>query len=106
VPEPSPPDPAPPAQIENPPTPGRVTFSVPMNHSRQLIPGISLGVTATDTGRQRMNGWMWLMPDRRTIWLRDQRQGPVVFYGHEDGKRRELVITRVTPNSVTGYLQL
>jgi len=53
-----------------------------------------------------MNGWMWLMPDRRAIWLRDQMQGPVIFYGHEDGKRRELVITRVTPNSVTGYLQL
>jgi hypothetical protein len=28
----------------------------------------------------------------------------VVFYGYEDGKKRELVITNVTQNSVTGYL--
>jgi sortase A len=88
-------------------SPRRVSFSVPMNHSRQLAPGISLGVTATDTSRQRMDGWMWLMPDRRTVWLRDQGiKGPCVFYGYADGKRRELVITRVTSDSVMGYLML
>jgi hypothetical protein len=47
------------------------------------------------------------MPDRRTIWLRGQgAQEPVVFYGTRDGKRRELVITNVAKNSVSGYLIL
>ena len=47
------------------------------------------------------------MPDRRTIWLKGQGAGePVIFYGHEDGKKRELVITNVTKSSVTGYLLL
>jgi hypothetical protein len=50
---------------------------------------------------------MWLMPDRRTIWLKNQgAQEPIVFYGVKDGKKRELVITNVTKNSVTGYLLL
>lgn len=87
--------------------PGRLTFDVPRNHSRQLAPGISLGVTATDAGLQQMSGWMWLMPDRRTVWLRDRgTKDPLVFYGYVDGKRRELVITHVSPDSVTGYLVL
>ena len=30
----------------------------------------------------------------------------VVFYGYHDSKRRELVITNVSKNSVSGYLLL
>ena len=46
------------------------------------------------------------MPDRRTVRLRDQSvQEPLVFYGYQDGKRRELVITHVAESSVTGYLR-
>jgi sortase A len=102
-------DPAPPpAQtIKSKPKPEQVTFTIATNHSRQLAPGISLGVMSTDIGSQQMSGWMWLMPDRRTIWLRDHgTQDPLVFYLYADGKRRELFITRVTANSVTGYLML
>jgi sortase A len=106
--EPSPPDPVrSPQKIESRAAPGKVIFNISTNHSRQLAPGISLGVTATDTRRQKMDGWVWLMPDRRTVWLRDQgTHGPFAFYGYESGKRHELVITRVTPSSVTGYLVL
>jgi hypothetical protein len=50
---------------------------------------------------------MWVMPDRRTIWLKGQSAGqPVIFYGREDSRKRELVITNVTNGSVTGYLLL
>lgn len=85
----------------------RVDFEVSKNHSHQLGEGISLGVTSTDTRHRSVSGWMWVMPDRRTIWLKGQNAGqPVVFYGHEDGKKRELVITNVTKGSVTGYLLL
>ncbi len=104
--EPDPATPAPPAHDVKS-TPGRVDFNIAREHSRQLAPGISLGVEATNPRRQQMDGWMWLMPDRRTIWLRDREtKDPLVFYLYEDGKRRELVITRVTATSVTGYLQL
>ena len=85
----------------------RVAFNIPLHHSRQLTNGISIGLTAIDPYDQRMDGWMWVMPDRRTIWLRSQSaRDPVVFYGHDDGRRRELVITRITGDSVSGYLLL
>lgn len=85
----------------------RVSFEVPKGHSRELAPGISMGLTGTDVPFHRVNGWMWFLPDRRTIWLRGQSvQEPVIFYGLEDGKKRELVITHVTRNSVVGYLIL
>jgi hypothetical protein len=85
----------------------RVDFEVTRNHSQQLTEDVSLGVTGTDVSHRRVTGWMWVMPDRRTIWLRGQgAQEPVVFYGTQDGKRRELVITNVAKNSVSGYLIL
>jgi chaperonin cofactor prefoldin len=85
----------------------RIDFEVTKNHSRQLAEGISLDVTSTDTLRRSASGWMWVMPDRRTIWLKAQNAGePLVFYGKEDGKKRELVITDVTEGSITGYLLL
>ncbi len=48
-----------------------------------------------------------MMPDRRTIWLRGQAaHEPVIFYSDLDGKKREIVVTRVTQDSVVGYLLL
>jgi hypothetical protein len=85
----------------------RVDFELTRNHSRELADGISLSVTGTDVSHRRVSGWMWVMPDRRTIWLRAQgAQQPVVFYGVRDGKRRELVITNVARDSISGYLLL
>jgi hypothetical protein len=85
----------------------RVDFEVTRNHTGPLTGEISLSVTGTDVSHRRITGWMWVMPDRRTIWLHGQSaQQPVVFYGYQDGKRRELVITNVTRDSVTGYLLL
>jgi hypothetical protein len=85
----------------------RIDFEISKGHSQQLTPGVSLGLTGTDTRYRRVSGWMWVMPDRRTIWLRNQSaQEPVIFYGLNDGKKRELVITQVAKNSVAGYLIL
>jgi hypothetical protein len=92
---------------ENNHGPRRIPFEVSKNHSRQLAPGISLGLTDTDVIDHRVNGWVWVMPDRRTIWLHDQGvREPVIFYGKSDGRIRELVITSVAGNSMTGYLVL
>ena len=85
----------------------RVDFEVTRDHNQKLAEGVSLDITGTDVSHRRVSGWMWVMPDRRTIWLRGQgAQQPVVFYGYQDGKRRELVITNVTKDSATGYLLL
>jgi sortase A len=83
----------------------KIPFTITKDHSRQLAPGISLGVTGTDVRDHRVDGWMWLMPDRRTVWLRNQQaKQPVIFYSGPDGKKRELEITAVNQNSVTGFL--
>ena len=85
----------------------RVDFEITRNHSQQLTDDLSLGITGTDVNHRSVTGWMWVLPDRRTIWLRKQAaQQPVIYYGYHDGKRRELVITNVAKNSVSGYLLL
>jgi sortase A len=84
---------------------GRVGFEIPKDHSRQLAPGIWFGVTGTNVESHSVQGWMWLMPERKTIWLRDRStEEPVVFYSARDGKRRELRVTKVMSGAVTGYL--
>ena len=85
----------------------RVDFEITRNHSQQLTDDLSLGITGTDVSHRRVTGWMWVMPDRRTIWLHKQAaQQPVVWFGTRDGKRREVVITNVAKNSVSGYVLL
>jgi hypothetical protein len=84
-----------------------VTFHVSKGHSTTLVPGISFGLSSVDGSRRRVYGWMWIMPDRRTIWLKNQdAREPVIFYAGRDGKRLELVITKVGRDSVTGCLLL
>jgi len=83
----------------------KVNFDIYRGEGRTLVPGISVGIDDTDVIGQRVNGWVLIMPDRRTIRLRDQGTGnPVIFYSHQDGKRRELLIINVTSSSATGYL--
>lgn len=95
----------PPAAVEHKLGVRKLRFQVSKNHSRQVAPGIWLGVTGTDVTYHYVDGWMWVMPDRRTIWLRKQG-APVVFYGGQDGRKRELAITHITSDSVSGYLLL
>jgi sortase A len=88
-------------------SPRTIPFDVAAGHSRQLAPGISFGLSSTDPAARRLYGWMWVMPDRRTIWLRGQNAwSPVIFFGRTDGKERKLVITSVSARSVKGYLVL
>jgi hypothetical protein len=64
-------------------------------------------VNGIDIPHHRVSGWMWVLPDRRTVWLRQQgAQEPAAFYSMADGKKREIVFTRMTKNSVAGYLLL
>ena len=83
-----------------------IAFSVSEGHSRELVPGrIWFGVSAADSMDHRVNGWIWVMPERRTIWLRGvDAHDPVIFY--QNGEKRELVITSGARRLATGYLVL
>jgi hypothetical protein len=83
----------------------QIGFEVAVNHDRELAPGVNLDVSHTDISHQRFDGWVWLMPDRRTIWIHGRGlQQPLVFYNQGDDRPRELVVTRVTKYSVVGYV--
>jgi len=98
---------APRAAINPSPRARTIPFDITPGHSRQLTRGISFGLSGINPGAHRLDGWMWLMPDRRTIWLRGQNAwSPVIFFGGVDGKQHKLVITSVTARSVRGYLAL
>src|SRR3974390_1325201 len=78
----------------------------PTPHPR-VAPGITLAVTVIDVSRGHATGCVRFAADNHPIWFRNQStQEPVVFYGATDGKKRELVITRVTKSSTVGYLLL
>lgn len=87
--------------------PRRVEFELSKERTRELAAGISLRITGTDVRFQRVKGWLWLLPDRRTLWVRGlQAQQPLRFYRKEGGEPSELVITQVGKDSVAGYLLL
>jgi len=81
-----------------------IAFDVSRGHSRELVPGkIWFGLSSADSTARTVDGWVWVMPDRRTIWLKNAAaREPVIFY--QDGGKRELVITSVAGNSASGYL--
>lgn len=81
-----------------------IAFDVPQGHSRELVPGkIWFGLSSADAEDRTVDGWVWVMPERRTIWLRGAvAHRPVIFY--ENGARHELVITSVAGKSAKGYL--
>jgi hypothetical protein len=82
----------------------RVDFEVSKGQPRQIIPGVNLGVNGTNVDYQRTNGWV-SAPNGKTIWLRDLRtQEPVVLYTDRDGRKHELVITRVSREGIIGYV--
>ena len=85
----------------------KVPFEATKDRDSGLGDGIYLHLSDTDVSYGRASGWMWLASDGRLIWLRGQgTQRPVVFYGLRDGQKRELVITNVAQNSISGYLLL
>ena len=88
-------------------TPQRVDFELTRDHSQYLTPGVAVCLNHTDRARRQVSGYMWVMPDRKTIWFKNQNaMAPIVYYSDEDGKRREVVFTAVNDRGATGYLLL
>jgi len=83
----------------------KVPFQASKGQDHELASGVSLHITRTSASRGQFDGWMALQPGQPSIAFHHQSiQEPLVFYGPQDGKRRELVITSVDRNSVSGYL--
>lgn len=92
--------------VRPPPHIQKVSFRVNTLHSRELAPGILLRLTWVDPARHRANGWLWLPGEERTIWLWNQPvHQPISFRVPADGPQRQLTITAVNRDSVTGYLR-
>jgi len=81
-----------------------VSFEVTPGHSRELIPGkVWFGLDSTDPASHTVSGWLWVIPERRTIWLRyTETHQPVLF--DQDGQKHELFITDVSPGTASGYM--
>lgn len=80
-----------------------VRFDIVSGHSTEIAPGISLGISAVHAGHA--DGWMWVMPDHRSVLFKNQGVGrPLVFY--QDGERREVTLTRASNDAVSGSVLL
>jgi uncharacterized coiled-coil protein SlyX len=85
--------------------PNRVDFEIAHEKTKEIVPGISLRLTKTNVSYQRFDGWLWLLADRRTVWVRQRSaQEPVRFYLKKSPEPYELVITDVTRDAAIGYL--
>lgn len=83
----------------------RVDFELAKGQTQEVVPGVSLRISGTNPLYQRYRGSLWLLQDRRTLWLRDQSvHQPVRFFHKETGEPYELVATDVTKKFVIGYL--
>ena len=83
--------------------PQSVRFEIVSGHSAEIGPGLSLGISDARNGRA--DGWIWIMPDRRSVVFKNQGIGrPLVFF--QDGARRELTLTRASSDAVSGSIYL
>jgi len=85
----------------------RMTFEVAKNSSTELAPGISLTILKTDPGYQRFRGYVSLTADGRTLWLENLgAHKSLDIYPRDTLHPYSLIITRVDPHGVAGYLLL
>jgi chaperonin cofactor prefoldin len=83
----------------------RIDFELAKGQNKELLPGIELRIRGMNPAYQRYHGALWLLQDRRTVWLRDQSvHEPVRFFHKDGGGPYELVVTDVTKKAVVGYL--
>jgi predicted nucleic acid-binding Zn-ribbon protein len=83
----------------------RVDFEVSKNRTREVIPGISVKVMKTDSSYQRVDGFIQMVPDGHTLWVRGQGiEQPISFFSQKENRPYELVFSRVNNGSAVGYL--
>ncbi|TAM83938.1 MAG: hypothetical protein EPN47_03780 [Acidobacteria bacterium] len=93
------------ASLNNVLSTDQVGFEVAKNREKEIVQGVSLHLIGTDLAHQKFRGWIWIAANRRRIWVRDHPADlPVAFYPKADGVAYELVVTKVGPEGIAGYL--
>ena len=83
----------------------RLTFEASKNSPTELAPGVSLTVLKTNVPYQRFRGYITLTAEGRTVWLDNLGANKSLdLYSQDSAHPYSLVITRVSPRGVTGYL--
>ncbi|MGD1158393.1 MAG: hypothetical protein ABSA41_21575 [Terriglobia bacterium] len=85
----------------------RVSFEIVQNSPTEITPGVSLTVLNTNTSYQRFRGYVSLTTEGRTLWLENMgAQEALDLFPHDTDHPYSLIITRVNPHGVVGYLLL
>lgn len=85
----------------------RVDFEMYQSDNEEIAPGIVLHLQEVDRRYQRVQGWIWLVPEARFVRFEDHPiQESLVFYTHQDERPHELVFTRVTETAAVGYMRI
>lgn len=93
--------------VEQQQNPQRVEFEAAKDQVQELTPRLHMRITGTNVGLQAYNGWVQLLPEGRTVWVRSQSVNrPVRVYHKEGGQPYEIVITDVGRDFALGYLLL
>lgn len=83
----------------------QVNFEAEKNRDAEIVQGVELHLSGTDMAHQKFRGWIRIAGGQRTIWVRNHpAELPVVFYPKPGGEAYELVVTKVNPQGVSGYL--
>jgi hypothetical protein len=83
----------------------RVDFEITRNRTDEVSPGIFLTIQSTDVEQQRIDGWLQIAEDGRTVWIREQSARRVILFATKhDARSRELVFTRIDKSGAAGYL--
>ena len=85
----------------------RLDFEIGKDQTYEVAPGVTLTVSNTNVGYQRVEGRLHVIADGRILWIRGQGiQQPVRFYTMNDDRPYEVVFTRVHQDTAVGYVLL
>lgn len=97
---------APPPGLDAQAASNRVAFEASLQDARELSPGIRLEVSRVDTAHQRYDATIEL-PGGETLVIHNHPAEEVVkFYSTGDSSPEELVVTQVTKNAISGFLEM
>jgi len=83
----------------------RIDFVVSRNRTQEVAPGIFLTIKYTDLEHQRIDGWLQIAEDGRTVLIRGHEAQKVMSFSTKSDERyRELVFTHISRNGVSGFL--
>ena len=98
--------PPPAAHPPAPAVPDRIEFQANLHQPQQISPDVRFDLSRIDATHQHYDAAVRLNGGR-TLWVHSRPvQQPVKFYKAGNATPNELVVTQITKNSVSGYLQL